>query len=110
MPSIRVGETFSCLHFGQNDVDLSIYPSTGESLAVERLSMVRVRRVKMKIRGSLRRVLRWKYIARIGYIRIMKKLDKSKVMWIIQQKRDGNRTNADIATALRISAVWVKKL
>jgi len=25
MPSIRVGETFSCLHFGQNDVDLSIY-------------------------------------------------------------------------------------
>jgi len=25
MPSIRVGETFSYLHFGQNDVDLSIY-------------------------------------------------------------------------------------
>jgi len=72
--------------------------------------MARVRRVKMKIRGPLRRVLCWKYIARIGQIRLMKKLDKSKVMWIIQQTRDGKRTNVEIATALEISAVLVKKL
>jgi len=34
MPSIRVGETFSCLYFGQNDVDLSIYIAAAMGISV----------------------------------------------------------------------------
>ena len=40
----------------------------------------------------------------------MKKLDKSKVRWILRQKRAGKMTNRQIADAIGISEIWVKKL
>ena len=44
---------------------------------------------------------------RVGTIR---KLDESKVNWIIKKKREGSMTNAQIAESMNVSAIWVKKL
>ena len=40
----------------------------------------------------------------------MRKLDESKVKWIILQKKAGKMTNRQIADAMGISEIWVKKL
>ena len=40
----------------------------------------------------------------------MKKLDESKVNWIVRKKREGSMTNAQIAESMNVSAIWVKKL
>ena len=40
----------------------------------------------------------------------MRKLDESKVKWIILQKKAGKTTNRQIADTMGISEIWVKKL
>ena len=42
-------------------------------------------------------------------VRVMKELDKSKVRWIIAQKRKGATTN-HVAQTMDVSTRWVKKL
>ena len=42
-------------------------------------------------------------------VRVMKKLDESKVRWIISQKRKG-ATNAYMAEIMNVSTRWVKML
>ena len=50
----------------------------------------------------------WRHIGS-RRIRMMKKLDESKVKWIILQKRKGETTSS-IAETMNISTRWVKKL
>ena len=50
----------------------------------------------------------WRYIGK-KRIRTMKKLDESKVKWIIDQKRKGVTTKK-IADTMNVSTRWVKKL
>ena len=38
------------------------------------------------------------------------KLNRSKIAWIVRQKRKGQATNREIARAMGVSVVWVKKL
>jgi len=68
-----------------------------------------LRRVEMRIRKSLKRRSLWRHV-RGRRIRVMKKLDESKVQWIVREKRKGEMTSAQIAQAMKISTVWVKKL
>ena len=55
-----------------------------------------------------RRSKRWRHIG-TRRVRVMKKLDQSKVEWIIAQKRK-EKTNKEIADAMGVSTRWVKKL
>ena len=40
----------------------------------------------------------------------MGRLNKSKVQWIVRQKRKGRLTNGEIASAMNVSASWVQKI
>ncbi len=40
----------------------------------------------------------------------MRKLDESKVKWIINQKKKGQMTNRQIADTMHVSIIWVQKL
>ena len=66
-------------------------------------------RVEIKLRRWLHRAER---LRRMGKRRIgtTRKLDESKVKWIIEKKREGNMTNAQIAESMNVSVIWVKKL
>ena len=50
----------------------------------------------------------WRHIGS-RRIQVMKKLDESKVKWIILQKRNGETTSS-IAKTMNVSTRWVKKL
>ena len=50
----------------------------------------------------------WRHIGS-RRIRMMKKLDESKVKWIILQKQNG-KTTSSIAKTMNVSTRWVKKL
>ena len=63
----------------------------------------------MMVRGFLKRTQRWRHIGR-RRIRVVRKLDESKVKWIILQKKAGKTTNRQIADTMGISEIWVKKL
>lgn len=67
------------------------------------------RRVEMTVRSLLKHPRQWRYIGK-HRIRVMKKLDKSKVNWIIQEKRKGAKTNKQIADSMGVSVIWIKKL
>ena len=67
------------------------------------------RRDGIKIHRWLHRAERWRHIGR-HRIRVMKKLDESKVNWIIKKKREGSMTAIQIAESTNVSAIWVKKL
>ena len=69
----------------------------------------RIRRIETKVCGLLGHAKRWRHIGR-KRIRVMKKLDKSKVEWIVREKAKGEMTNAQIAETMKISVIWVKKL
>ena len=56
----------------------------------------------------LRRSKSWRHIGK-RRVRVMKKLDQSKVEWIIREKRKGTH-NRKIAEAPGISVRWVQKL
>ena len=40
----------------------------------------------------------------------VKRLKESQVRWIVREKRKGNRTNAEIASAMKVSVSWVQKI
>ena len=40
----------------------------------------------------------------------MKKLDESKVNWIVRKKRKGSMTNAQITESMNVPAIRVKKM
>ena len=40
----------------------------------------------------------------------MGRLNKSKVQWIVRQKRRGRLTNGEIASTMNVSASWVQKI
>ena len=41
---------------------------------------------------------------------MVRKLDESKVAWIVRQKADGAMTNRQIAEAMGVKARWVQAL
>ena len=43
-------------------------------------------------------------------IRVIKKLDESKVNWIVRKKRKGGMTDAQIAKSMNVPVIRVKKL
>ena len=51
---------------------------------------------------------RRKYVSRENPDRVG--LDTRQVRWILQEKRKGELTNAQIAESMKVSARWVKKL
>ena len=51
----------------------------------------------------------WRYIGR-RRVRVMKKLDQSKVEWIIKEKRKDTANNKEIAAKMNVSVRWVQKL
>ena len=66
-------------------------------------------RIKMALHrtaGRLRK--RWRHIGR-RYLRIMRKLDESKINWIINQKKKGT-TNRIIAGSMDISVRHVQRI
>ena len=56
----------------------------------------------MMVRGFLKRTQGWRHIGR-RRIRVMRKLDESKVKWIILQKKAGKTANRQIADTMGIS-------
>ena len=56
-----------------------------------------------------RRSTVWRYIGR-RRVRVMKKLDSSKVEWIIKEKRKNAASNKEIAAKMNVSVRWVQKL
>ncbi len=69
-----------------------------------------IHRVEIKVRGYVRSLRkRWRHIGR-RRVRVMHKLDESKVDWIVRRKREGKMTTAEIAAAIGVSSIWVKKL
>ncbi len=56
-----------------------------------------------------RRSTVWRYIGR-RRVRVMKKLDLSKVEWIIREKRKNTASNREIAAKMNVSVRWVQKL
>jgi len=65
-----------------------------------------LRMVKMRMRKSPRRRNPWRHV--MGRrIRVMKKMGGSRVRRIIRER---GRASAQIAQAIKISTVWVKKL
>ncbi len=67
------------------------------------------RRVEIKIRRLLHHTELRRHMGK-KRTRVTKKLNESKVNWIIQKKREGNMTNAQIAESMNVSVIWVKKL
>ena len=59
------------------------------------------RRVGIKIRRWLHRAEQWRHIGR-HRIRVMKKLDESKVNWIIKKKREGSMTAIQIVESMNV--------
>ena len=67
-----------------------------------------MRTAEMALRRTVTRLRkRWRHI-RHRHIRVMRKLDQSKIDWIIRQKARG--PNLDIACAIDISVRYVERI